>query len=207
MPWEKIDTPQPAVHLRRVAENVYTNVLRQAASIEGSTQALATLLRVPEGTLLRWMSGRSQMPLRAFLKAIDLVAKHEVRHAAPPAQPAAATEQLRFNVGPVLARCSGCNGELFRRADPSQRLTYLSMLVCIGCEAEVQHAQLVVQLAREVGQYARQQLAALKKARAQRRNTPCTGNLTSTKEVPDGRQHSRSGQRPAPASAPYPEGT
>ena len=187
-----------------MAENVYTRVLQQAAAIEGSTQALATLLRVPEGTLLRWMSGRSQMALRAFLKAIDLVAKREVQQAAPPAQPAPVSEALRFNVGPVFACCSGCHGMLFRRADAAQPLTYLSMLACVGCEAEVEHSQLVVQLAKEVGQYSRQQRAALKRlqmerraqlrtARAQRGNTPCTGDLASTKEAPDGRQRSRSG--------------
>jgi len=76
-----------------VAENVYTKVLRQAAAIEASTQALATVLRVPENTLLRWMSGRAQMPLRAFLKALDLVAAHEVAGTAAPAAARSSVER------------------------------------------------------------------------------------------------------------------
>jgi hypothetical protein len=42
-------------------------LLRQAAEAEGSTQALASRLNAPEPTLLRWMDGRAQTPLRALL--------------------------------------------------------------------------------------------------------------------------------------------
>jgi hypothetical protein len=188
-----------------VAENVYTKVLRQAAAIEASTQALATVLRVPENTLLRWMSGRAQMPLRAFLKAIDLVAAQEVAgSAAPPAQH---DERLHFNLGSTLARCGACGGTQFRRANAAQSLTYTSTLVCCACGADINHGRLVVALAHEVGQLARQRLAAMKRRSVQHRNAACTGELTSTKEAPHVRQHSGSGQHPAAAQAPHREGT
>ena len=60
-----------------MGENVYSRVLAQLVAKESSTQAVANLLHVPEKTLERWMLGRSQMPLRAFLRALDLVVQHE----------------------------------------------------------------------------------------------------------------------------------
>ena len=37
--------------------DIYTQTLARAVEAQGSTQALASLLHVPESTLLRWMSG------------------------------------------------------------------------------------------------------------------------------------------------------
>lgn len=155
-----------------MAENVYTKVLRQAVQVEGSTQSLASILRVPEGTLLRWMSGRSQMPLRAFIKAIDLVAKHEVKTGAAAAPATAARESLRFTVAHTFAQCAACRGTTFRRENQNEALRYVSMLACDGCGTAVQHADLVMQLAHEVGRHARERLAALRQGRAQRKVSP-----------------------------------
>jgi hypothetical protein len=47
--------------------------LLQAVQTQGSRQALASMLHVPENTLLRWMSGSAQTPLQAFRKVIDQV--------------------------------------------------------------------------------------------------------------------------------------
>ena len=163
-----------------MAENVYTKVLRQAVEIEGSTQSLASVLRVPEGTLLRWVSGRSQMPLRAFLKAIDLVAKHELKTGVAAAQPPAPPrESLRFNVAHTFADCAACRGTTFRRANPNEALRYVSMLACTGCGTAVRHADLVMQLAQEVGRHARERLAALRSRRIQRRGSK-DGSVTAT---------------------------
>jgi hypothetical protein len=129
-----------------VAENVYTRLLKQLVAIEGSRQAVASLLRVPEGTLVWWMNGRAQMPLRALLKAMDLVAKHELRD-----QP----DRFTFDVGSARARCAGCGATEFRRRDPAAPLTYRSLLACAICGHEVVHADLVVQVAKEAGQQAR----------------------------------------------------
>ena len=52
-------------------ETLYTQTLARAADAEGGTAALAGVLHVPEKTLERWMSGRAQTPLRAFLRAAD----------------------------------------------------------------------------------------------------------------------------------------
>jgi hypothetical protein len=129
-----------------MAENVYTRLLKQLVAIEGSSQAVAGLLRVPEGTLIWWMNGRAQMPLRALLKAIDLVAKHELKE-----QP----ERFTFEVGPVRARCAGCGATEFRRRDPDVALTYMSLLACAICGHEVVHGDLVVQVAKDAGQQAK----------------------------------------------------
>lgn len=59
-----------------VANNAQTELLRKAVACLGSTQALASELRVPEGTLQRWVHGRAMMPERAFKKVIDIVAQH-----------------------------------------------------------------------------------------------------------------------------------
>lgn len=60
-----------------VAETIYTQTLAKAAKFHGGTQSLANFLHVPEATLLRWMSGRAQMPQQAFLKLVEAIAQHE----------------------------------------------------------------------------------------------------------------------------------
>jgi len=161
-----------------VAENVYTKVLRQAAEIQGSTQALATLLHAPEHTLLRWMSGRTQMPLRAFFKAIDLVAAHEVASAGNRAPVAPSVQNLQFNAGATFAQCVACGGTQFRQVDPAQPLKYVSALLCRSCGAETTQAQLVMALAREVGQRARERVAAVRRGRAASRPRSSPAKLT-----------------------------
>ena len=122
-----------------MAQNVYTRLLTQLVAMEGSSQAVASLLRVPEGTLIWWMSGRAQMPLRALLKAMDLVAKHELKDA---------QDKLTFEVGPLRAQCPKCGAGEFRRPTDAP-LTYLSLLACCACGHQVVHGDLVVQVAKE----------------------------------------------------------
>ena len=154
-----------------MGENVYSKVLAQlAAKEEGGTLAVADLLKVPQKTLERWMLGRSQMPLRAFLRALDLVVQHEERdgtvQAAPPA-----VAPLAFRAGPATATCTKCGHERFRRADPQAGPSYRSMLACLGCGTEVMHANLIAALAKEVahraGTYVARARARSGKARAQ----------------------------------------
>lgn len=212
VPEGKIDRRRGSLQVGRVADNVYTKVLQQAVEMEGGAQAVASMLCVPEGTLLRWMSGRSQMPLRAFLKAIDLVAKHELKNGVAVAQPPAPPrESLRFNVAQTFAECAACRGTTFRRANPSEALRYVSMLVCARCETAVKHADLVRQLAHEVGQHARERLAALRRRPPSRRAARAGRGLapepSTHKGGSRGRQQPRSGQHPPPAQAPYTEGS
>lgn len=150
-----------------MAENVYTKVLQQAAHLEGSTQGLAARLRVPENTLLRWMSGRAQMPLQAFLNAMAYVSAREHELAVHAGE--ATDEKLSFNVGPMLARCTTCGTTEFRRADPTQSLHYARNLACRSCGTEVNYGQLVVELAKEVSVNARSRLAAIKRQEAARK--------------------------------------
>ena len=81
---------------------IYTQALARAAEMQCSTQALAGLLRVPENTLRRWMSGRAQMPLQAFIRLIDLIVEQEREAACNSAQSTSAG--LVFDLG----GCSGC---------------------------------------------------------------------------------------------------
>jgi len=75
-------------------ETLYTETLARAAEAEGGTAALARMLNVPENTLARWMSGRAQTPLRAFLKVLERLSAHELsageRRAVPAGQSAGA---------------------------------------------------------------------------------------------------------------------
>jgi hypothetical protein len=137
-----------------VSENVYARVLAQLVAKEGaSTQAVAGLLNVPEKTLERWMRGRSQMPLRAFLRALDLVVQHEERDGTLPPSPPV-PEPLTFHAGPVVATCAKCGHGRFRRVDLGAPPTYRSMLACLDCGAEVVHADLIAALAKEVARRA-----------------------------------------------------
>jgi hypothetical protein len=87
-----------------MADTLYTQALARAAEIQGSTQALASLLRVPENTLLRWMSGRAQMPLQAFLKLLEVLAQYE-RSGGQATLEDTNGEPLSFSLGELAARC------------------------------------------------------------------------------------------------------
>ena len=56
--------------------------LARAAELVGGRAKLAELLCVSQSTLARWMSGRSQMPMRAFLSLVELTRKAEREHCA-----------------------------------------------------------------------------------------------------------------------------
>src|SRR3954463_14319307 len=147
-----------------MADTLYTRALIRAADSQGSTQALASLLRVPENTLLRWMSGRAQMPLQAFLKLVDmlseqekadLAASREGQRGKPPG-----TARLTFKMGPLLARCTRCDCTEFVAVDPATPLLLTSELACAGCGERVRHGNLICQLAKDAVQQSRAMTAA-----------------------------------------------
>ena len=133
-----------------MADTLYTRALIRAAEIHGSTQALASLLRVPENTLLRWMGGRAQMPLRAFLKVIEIISEDERKHApdGPPAS-AGAGEKVRFHIGSTAARCSRCDGVEFVPRDSTLGPRYTAEFLCCACGERTTRGDLVVQAATE----------------------------------------------------------
>lgn len=136
-----------------MAQTIYTRALVRGAEIQGSTQALASLLRVPENTLLRWMAGRAQMPLQAFLKLIELISEHERRQPPDPEQPAGTSAKQRFTMGEIEARCARCDATQFVLADPSTPLRYTKELVCCACGERVVYGDLVARLARDAVQH------------------------------------------------------
>jgi len=147
-----------------VADTIYTRTLARAAEVEGSTQALAGVLHVPENTLLRWMSGRAQMPLRAFLRIVELLSQHERNDGAAASEAEVPGDgKLSFPMGELLARCARCDGaEFVPAAETSLRMT--SELACTSCGERVVHGNLISQLARD----AIQQSRAMTVARARR---------------------------------------
>ena len=129
-------------------DSLYTQTLARAAEAEGGTAALASVLNVPERTLERWMSGRAQTPVRAFLKVLDRLSAHEATGIAVPA-PVKDGKPLRFQMGQLLARCSRCDGTEFAPADPAAPLKLTSPLVCRACGEKVIHGNLIAQLAQD----------------------------------------------------------
>lgn len=129
-----------------MADTIFTRALRQAAAFQASTQALAYALRVPEATLLRWMSGRAQMPVRAFHELVRLLCEHEARNAHA-GRSAACLEPASFNLGPVQARCPGCGATQFLAAAPAPELRMTSRLRCASCNQEAMQGDLLRALA------------------------------------------------------------
>lgn len=130
-------------------DEVVVRVLREAARIEGSTSALAGRLRAPETTLVRWMTGNAQMPLRAFLAAVEFVMQAENAAAdAPPGGPPPA-QKLVFPLGELLARCARCDGTEFTPGSPGAPLRLTSTLVCTACGEKVVHGRLLARLAQD----------------------------------------------------------
>src|SRR4051812_14249110 len=149
-----IDTGGGTVHCRlppgkTLADTLYTRALVRAAEIQGSTQALAGLLRVPENTLLRWMAGRAQMPLQAFLKTIELIATDERKQPPLPRSGEVSPQNLQFRIGELEAHCERCDGHDFVQVDASIALRYINELACSACGHRVTHGNLIAQLAKD----------------------------------------------------------
>lgn len=147
-----------------MADTIYTRALARAAEAQGSTQALASLLRVPENTLVRWMSGRAQMPLQAFLKLIELLVQYETKGGDTSLQDSA--ETVRFNMGDLLARCGRCDGTEFAPLEKEPKIRVTSRLVCRACGEQVVHGNLIAQLAKDAVHRSR----AMTAARTKRQN-------------------------------------
>ena len=161
--------------VRGMADTIYTRALSRASEIQGSTQALASLLRVPENTLLRWMSGRAQMPLQAFLNLIALVVQHEKNGGSESSlQTPADGEKLGFRIGPLAARCARCDGEEFVAVAPAEALRFTSLLACGSCGARIVHAELIAQLAKDAVYQSR--VMSTKRARQQAKSAPTVKN-------------------------------
>lgn len=144
-------------------DTIYTRALQQAVEAQGGTQALASLLHVPENTLLRWISGRAQTPLQAFYRVIDLLVEHEKRSGEPGAAPgegAPAPQALKFALGGLAARCARCDGTEFALLSPATTLLYTSELRCRACNTPVTHGALIAELARTAVQQAHRKAAA-----------------------------------------------
>lgn len=131
-----------------MADTIFTRALAQAADAQGSTQALATQLRVPENTLRRWMSGRAQMPLQAFLNLIEMVAQYEAQGGADTRAAIPAGNLLTFKIGEHTGHCVRCEGTEFALQTPGP-LQMTSPLVCRACGELVVHGDLIAQLAKD----------------------------------------------------------
>ena len=141
--------------------DIYTQTLARAAEAQGSAQALASLLHVPEGTLLRWMSGRAQMPLQAFLRLIALLSEYETKGGGYAGTDGAASgDRLGFRMGKLIARCARCDGSAFMPAEPNQPVKLTSALACCVCGERVIHGNLIAQLATDAVNQSRAYTAA-----------------------------------------------
>ncbi len=165
--------------MKEPKETIYTHTLKRAAEAEGGTAALAGLLHVPHNTLERWMSGRAQTPVRAFLKALERLSQHESTGVAQPL-PAGNGEPLVFRMGPLLARCSRCDHTEFAPADPTQPLKLVSPLLCSACGEQVIHSNLIAQLAQDAVLHAH----AVTAARTRRQNEFNRATIRKKPDVP-----------------------
>src|SRR5947208_5944399 len=152
-----------------MADTIYTRALARAAEAQGSTQSLAGLLHVPENTLLRWMSGRAQMPVQAFLKLVEMLVQHEKNGGRDSATAAHINgEKLSFNMGELFARCARCDGTAFAPVATGTPLRMTSELACAACSERVVHGNLIAQLARDAIQHSRAMTAARTRRQAPR---------------------------------------
>jgi hypothetical protein len=163
--------------------DIYTDTLARAAEAQGSTQAVASLLHVPENTLLRWMSGRAQMPLQAFLRLVELLSEYEKGGGGYPGAAAAERgDRLVFHMGKLIAHCARCDGtEFLPTATEPLKLT--SELACCTCGERVIHGDLIAQLARDAVNQSRAYTAA--RTRHQVAIREATAKRRAAAEAPD----------------------
>lgn len=124
-----------------MADTVFTRALVQAVALQGNTQDLASLLRVPQETLRRWMAGRAMMPVKAFRQLMELLKDAEAH---PDLHAPDGT--VAIGLGPVSARCA-CSGTQFAPKGPAEPLRYSSPLVCAACRQDVTLAELIYEAA------------------------------------------------------------
>lgn len=134
-----------------MSNNVFASTLARAIEVEGSTQAIANMLCVPETTLLRWREGRADMPVRAFRALIEFLSAAEARHAANMDEMRASAaepspERLEFRMGSLMAHCERCQCTEFRRVRPEEPLKMTNPLLCAACGHEIVHGDLLVKL-------------------------------------------------------------
>jgi hypothetical protein len=174
-----------------MSDTIFTRALADAVAAEGSDAALAQLLRVPQNTFSRWISGRAQTPVKAFCKVIDLLAEHERARGAPldaAGAPPAAQETLHFAIGQIPARCQACDGTQFALSDPGTRLMYTSELRCLSCDARVIRGDLIAQLAKDSVEQSRARSVAREKRLALHlaRKTAAAARKRLVTDTPEG---------------------
>src|SRR5690348_7445917 len=101
-----------------VERKIVSAFIEEAVRAEGSTQALASRLNAPQTTLIRWMTGHAQTPLRVFVAVLHFLMELEQKSAArlslPDTSESGADGVLVFPLGPLQARCVRCDGVQFR---------------------------------------------------------------------------------------------
>lgn len=130
-----------------MADTIYTRVLAQAVEMAGSAKALADLFRVPETTLARWISGRAQMPLRVFLRAIELLREHDDRGTQQDAISNRPAESITVQAAGLCARCARCGCPEFLSAVAQSGLRVSSRLQCTSCHHDAAYGDVVAELA------------------------------------------------------------
>jgi hypothetical protein len=130
-----------------MAHHIFTAPLVLAAEYEGGAHRLADILRVPSGTLHRWLSGRALMPVLAFSRVLEIIAQHESSRSDEPARDAT-TSPLTFKLNRTMARCARCQGVEFLHCTPALKLRYSALLACQTCGTEVVHSDVLLELVR-----------------------------------------------------------
>jgi hypothetical protein len=143
-----------------MADTIFTRALARAAEIQASTQALASQLHVPENTLLRWMSGRAQMPVQAFLNVIQFLVQEEKKGHEARLQDVTEGEKLTFHIGELTGHCARCDCTDFVPAVPTGSLKFTTELVCCSCGERVIHGDLIATLAKDAVYQSRAMTAA-----------------------------------------------
>lgn len=128
-----------------MGHNIFSGPLAAAAQYLGSTQALARLLHVPEGTLLRWLAGRAMMPVRAFSKVLEIIQHHESRLPDEPARDQTAPP-LTLTLNQSTACCANCGRSEFVHCTPALRLRYRALLACAACGTQAAYRDLLLEL-------------------------------------------------------------
>ena len=59
---------------------LYSATLARAAELVGGQAKLAEVLGVPQSTLASWITGDAQIPMRDFLRVVELMRRAEREH-------------------------------------------------------------------------------------------------------------------------------
>jgi hypothetical protein len=161
---------------------VHSRTLVRALTLVGDRERLRERLNVSALQLDWWLKGLSRPPDDVFLRAVDIIARHE-------ASEERTSHPLQIQMGSQPARCPNCDTTFFASAVPETEVNHRTQLSCLSCGFKIARGDLIVHLSSDVAKQGAARVVAAKRmlsaAKSGIRPAPAKENATSQTKDPN----------------------